>query len=366
MTLKTTNMRKPAGKSGGTAQRALPMFLWGIAILMIALAVYLVLTRTKTVFSQTPGSQVASAVIPTAAPGNLPVELPELLPVKIASVNRTNELHTDIPNRPSVNGQTYVVESGDSVFAISDYFKLKPETILWANFDVLNDNPDYLNINQKLYIPPTDGVVHKWKVGDTFESIAGLYKASSKDILLWPGNHLDMVTPKVEPGTLIMVPGGQREFRRTWIIPTIPRGAAGVAMNFPGTCDTGASGAVGTGSFIWPGPIHKISGNDYWSGHLALDIAIGIGTPVSAADSGVVVFSRWSSVGYGNMIMIDHGNGFQTLYAHLTAAMVACGQSVARGQTIGTGGTTGNSTGPHLHFEMRYLGGFVNPKGYLH
>jgi murein DD-endopeptidase MepM/ murein hydrolase activator NlpD len=365
VTLKTTNMRGPTGKSGGTAQRALPIFLWGIAILMIALAVYLALARTKTVFSQTPGGQVASVIGPTTIPGSPAAELPVLSPAKLAAVNRTNELHTNIPKRSNVNGQTYVVESGDSVYAISDYFKLKPETILWANYDVLNDNPDFLNIGQKLYIPPTDGVVHKWKESDTFESIAGLYKAHSKDILLWPGNNLDMVTPKVQPGTLVMVPGGQREFRRSWIVPTIPRGAAGVAMNFPGTCDTGVGGAVGTGSFIWPGPVHTISGNDYWSGHLALDIAIGIGTPVLASDSGVVVFSGWSSVGYGNMVMVDHGNGFQTLYAHLTASMVRCGQSVARGQMIGTGGTSGNSTGPHLHFEMRYLSGFVNPKGYL-
>jgi murein DD-endopeptidase MepM/ murein hydrolase activator NlpD len=162
-----------------------------------------------------------------------------------------------------------------------------------------------------------------------------------------------------------MVPGGVREFRRSWIIPTIPRGAAGVALSFPGGCDTGTGGAIGTGVFMWPSPVHQLSGNDYWSGHLAIDIAIGIGTPVVASDSGVVVFSGWSPLGYGNMVMIDHGNGFQTLYAHLTAALVRCGQSVNKGQTIGTGGTTGNSTGPHLHFEMRYMGGFVNPKIYL-
>ena len=106
-------------------------------------------------------------------------------------------------------------------------------------------------------------------------------------------------------------------------------------------------------------------GNTYWSGHLAIDLAIGIGTPVVASDSGVVVFSGWTTVGYGNMVMIDHGNGFQTAYAHLTAALVACGQSVAQGQIIGTGGSTGNSTGPHLHFEIRYMGGFVNPLSYL-
>ena len=332
---------------------------------MVIFAGYLALTRTSTAFSQTPASQPTQVALPTLEPAVPAAALPELAPLKDSSVSRTNLFHTDIPERPKVEGQSYVVEAGDSVYAISDYFKLKPETILWANYDVLNDNPDQLNIGQKLYIPATDGVVHKWKDGDTFNSVANQYKANVKDILLWPGNKLDMVEPQVTAGTLVMVPGGQREFRRTWIAPTIPRGAAGVALSFPGGCDTGTGGAMGTGTFIWPGPVKKISGNDYWSGHLAIDIAIGIGTPVVASDSGVVVFSGWSPVGYGNMVMVDHGNGFQTLYAHLTAALARCGASVNKGQTIGTGGSTGNSTGPHLHFEMRYMGGFVNPKLYL-
>jgi len=352
-----------AARAGGFSQAVLPRMLWGVAIIMVAVTIYVALTRAPVVFSQAPAPVILFATTPT--PVAAAAALPTLAPAHLNSLNRLNELHTNIPKRPNVAGQEYVVESGDSVFAISDYFKLKPETILWANYNVLNDNPDMLGLNQKLYIPPTDGVVHKWKAGDTLESVASLYKASTKDILLWPGNKLDIVTPEIQPGSLVMVPGGQREFRRSWVIPTIPRGAAGVAMNFPGTCDTGAGGALGTGSFIWPGPAHSISGNTYWSGHLAIDIAIGIGTPVVASDAGVVVFSGWSPVGYGNMVMIDHGNGFQTLYAHLTAALVRCGQSVNKGNTIGTGGSTGNSTGPHLHFEMRYMSGFVNPISYL-
>jgi murein DD-endopeptidase MepM/ murein hydrolase activator NlpD len=103
------------------------------------------------------------------------------------------------------------------------------------------------------------------------------------------------------------------------------------------------------------------AGNDYWSGHLAIDIGSAIGEAIVASDSGVIVFSGWATGGYGNMIMIDHGNGYQTLYAHLNSVSVGCGRSVTRGQLIGRGGSTGNSTGPHLHFEVRYQGGFVNP-----
>ncbi len=366
MTLRPAKTGKPVAKSGGFAQTVLPKLLWGVAILMVAFTAYVAVKGTPVVFSQAPDPKTNTPTLAPTAVISPDLSLPELAPVQLESLSRTSELHTDIPKRPSDEGQNYVVEDGDSVFAIAKYFDLKPETILWANYSVLNDNPDMLGLNQKLYIPPTDGVVYKWKAGDTLEKIANQYKANVHDILLWPGNKLDMVNPVVQPGTLLMIPGGQREFVRSWVIPTIPRGAAGVALKFPGGCNTGTGGAIGTGTFIYPGPSHIISGNTYWSGHLAIDLAIGAGTPVVASDSGVVVFAGWTTVGYGNFVMIDHGNGFQTAYAHLTAALVACGQSVAQGQIIGTGGSTGNSTGPHLHFEIRYMGGFVNPLSYLH
>ena len=125
--------------------------------------------------------------------------------------------------------------------------------------------------------------------------------------------------------------GGHREFRQ-WIIPTIPRGNAGVSRSVygAGACDGGYGGALGTGAFIWPAGNHYLSGNDYWSGHLGIDIAAGEGAPVYAADSGVVVFSGWALGGYGYMVMIDHGNGYQTLYGHLSNITVYCGPALAR------------------------------------
>jgi murein DD-endopeptidase MepM/ murein hydrolase activator NlpD len=161
---------------------------------------------------------------------------------------------------------------------------------------------------------------------------------------------------------LVMLPGGHREFRQ-WLVPTIPRGVAGVSTNLygGGTCPGGYEGAYGTGSFVWPAAEHYVVGNDYWSGHLAIDIAAGFGASVYAADSGVVVFSGAALGGYGYMVMIDHGNGYQTLYAHMSSISAGCGASVTQGQFIGAAGSTGKSTGPHLHFEVRYLGGFVNP-----
>ena len=254
------------------------------------------------------------------------------------------------------------MEKGDSVFEIAAKFNIKPESVLWANYDQLNDNPDMIALEMNLNIPPVDGVLYTWKAGDTMDGVAGQFEVSPEAILNWLGNELDLTNTIIEPGTLVMVPGGKREFRQ-WLIPTIPRGKAGVSASVygAGACEGGYGGANGSGAFIWPAGNHILSGNDYWNGHLGIDIAAGEGAPIYAADAGVVVFAGWATGGYGNMVMIDHGNGYQTLYSHLSSVKVGCGQSVSAGTIIGYAGSTGNSTGAHLHFEVRYQGGFVSP-----
>jgi murein DD-endopeptidase MepM/ murein hydrolase activator NlpD len=256
---------------------------------------------------------------------------------------------------------SYTVEKGDSIFKISKQFDIKPETILWANPETLNDNPELLTIGMKLKIPATDGIYYQWKTGDTVAAVAARFKTEPSSILLWPENDLDLLDPIINPGSYVMVPGGKREMV-SWVMPTIPRGKSGVskALAGPGACET-TDGAYGTGTFVWPAVNKSLSGNDYWSGHLALDIASNMGSPVFASDSGLVVYAGWNNTGYGNMIMIDHGNGYQTLYAHLSQISISCGSSVYQGSSIGASGSSGNSTGPHLHFETRYLSGLVNP-----
>lgn len=277
-------------------------------------------------------------------------------------LTRRPELRTIIPTRPRQDVLSYTVVTGDSVFEVADRFNLKPESVLWANYDLLNDNPDMIALGMQLQIPPADGVLYQWQEGDAFEDVAARFEAQAQDILSWPGNNLDLTDPQVQPGTWVMVPGGHREFRQ-WLIPTIPRGSAGVssALYGAGACTGSYEGAYGTGTFIWPADNHYLSGNDYWSGHLAIDIGAGEGARIYAADSGVVVFAGWATGGYGNMVVIDHGNGYQTLYAHLSQVAVSCGRSVSKGSVIGYSGSTGNSTGAHLHFEVRYQGGFISP-----
>jgi murein DD-endopeptidase MepM/ murein hydrolase activator NlpD len=289
--------------------------------------------------------------------------LPPIVPVTgVQTIARKANLQTIIPKRKSQQVVDYVVAAGDSIFEIASKFKIKPETVLWANYDQLNDNPDTISIGMQLKVPPADGVYYQVKSGDSLQKIAGQFEVQTEDILTWSDNHLDLTDPRIETDSWLFVPGGHREFRQ-WVIPVIPRGAAGVSKSLygGGACSGPFDGAYGTGSFIWPASNHYLSGNDYWSGHLGIDIAAGDGAAVYAADSGVVVFSGWATGGYGNTVMIDHGNGYQTLYAHLSSTTAKCGRSVLQGQVIAIAGNTGNSTGPHLHFEVRYQGGFVNP-----
>jgi hypothetical protein len=351
-------------------ERLLPAAAWAVAIILMFLA--LVLGWWSVVSPANPrGNQARLPMITPDSRGavsgnNLSQAGLELVeptpPESVDYIYRRSTLHTTIPTRPRQDLLEYIVQLGDSVFEIAARFKIKPETVLWANYDLLNDNPDLISIGMKLLIPPIDGVLYKWQGNDTLESVAQQFDTSQQAILSWPGNRLDLTNLQVVPDTLVMLPGGHREFRQ-WLIPTIPRGAAGVSKSVygEGACEGSLDGAYGTGTFIWPADNHTLSGNDYWSGHLGIDIGVGEGGHIYAADSGVVVFAGWATGGYGNTLMIDHGNGYQTLYAHLSKIAVGCGRSVQQGNVIGYAGSTGNSTGPHLHFEVRYLGGFINP-----
>lgn len=291
-------------------------------------------------------------------------DLPEFDQAKSpGAIARQLKLDTIIPNRPRQDVVDYTVVQGDSVFGIAQKFSITPETVLWSNYDLLRDNPHSLSPGMILNIPPMNGVYYQWQEGDSLDSVAVRLEVAPEDIVNYPGNRFDLTSPQIEPDQWVMIPGGQREFQQ-WIIPTIPRGAAGVSSGIygSGACPGGyEGGSFGSGAFIWPTVNHTISGNDYWSGHLAIDIGAPTGEPVKAADSGVIVFAGWATGGYGFIVAIDHGNGYQTLYAHLSSVSSYCGQSVSQGQRIGYAGSTGNSTGPHLHFEVRYQGGFVNP-----
>lgn len=312
--------------------------------------------------SHTPQRLVAPVSTTAPQEGPAKVAMPALLGSDpFASISRDIQLKTNIPaDKPRYKPVEYRVSRGDSIFAISKSYNVEPETVLWANYDVLQDDPHSLKPGQVLSIPPTNGIYYQWKANDTLQSVAAEFDANIDDIINYPGNNIDLTDPKVDSGSWVMVPGGSREFVQ-WLVPTVGTGNSGTGSS-PTSQNACPGGAVGSGGFMWPADAHSLSGNDYWSGHLGIDIAAGEGAPVYAADSGVVTMAQGGyNYGYGNVIQIDHGNGYSTVYAHLSAISVSPCQSVSAGQWIGASGNTGNSQGAHLHFEVRQGGGSISP-----
>ncbi len=256
--------------------------------------------------------------------------------------------HTIIPERPRRSVITYTVQPGDNVFIIADRFGLKNETIIWAN-EELETDPDMLYVGQVLNILPIDGIYYTVREGDTLDKIAKRYKVSAEAILNCEYNGLEPGASEIKPGQKLIVPGGVKPFKPRYI------------RYYTGPYPKDAP--RGSGNFVWPVGGHISQG--YWKLHRAIDIAGRHGDIVVAADDGVVVYAAWERSGYGNLVIIDHGNGFATYYAHLYGFYVDVGQAVRRGQPIGARGNTGRSTGPHLHFEIRYNGVQRNPLGFL-
>jgi len=293
-------------------------------------------------------------VAPIAPPSLLATDSSLLPNVPVAQddaiLMRAAVPYTIMPaQRPRAEITTYVVKPGDTIFGIAAQFNIKPETIMWANGRFVEDNPDLLRVGQELIILPVDGVYHQVGKGDTIGKIAATFKVDPSAIIDYPLNNLDKDDPQIQVGQRLIVPGGTK--------PYVPRQV--VAYNGP----IPQNANKGSGSFGWPASGSISQG--YWGRHRAIDIGSWEGAPVTAADSGFVVAAGWDSSGYGRMVLIDHGNGFQTLYAHLKVFYVKVGDSVAKGQKIGEVGATGNATGPHLHFEILQNGVQRNPFGFL-
>jgi len=289
-----------------------------------------------------------------------------------AGITRLASLYTTVPTRPRVNVITYTVESGDSVFGIAEMFSLKPETIMWANTGVLLDNPHRLQVGQVINIMPTNGTYHKWSSGENLVKVAEFYGVDARTVIEWPGNPFDIFDtdiehPDIPPGTMLIIPGGRREMV-DYGPPRIPRDNPAIARTYgPGHCGVLMDGLIGDGVIMWPAAEHWLSGYDFSpeTNHNGIDIAGDTGDPVWAADDGVVVYAGWSYSGYGNLVVVDHGNEWQSLYAHLDTVYVGCGESIYQGATIATMGSTGNSSGSHLHFELLFGTVKVNPWNFL-
>ena len=292
------------------------------------------------------GSNVKMASI---APTPTPAPTPQIITFRSepTSLVRIAEPRTVIPKRPRRGVITYTVQPGDTVQSIASAFDLQPTTLMWSNED-LRDVPDLLRIGQQLAILPVDGVYHTVEEGDTLESIAEKYKVDVEAITSLSYNNLHPPLYRIQPGMKLIIPGGTK--------PYVPKRVTHYTGPVP-------EGVNGTGAFQWP--VLGVITQGYWWGHRAIDIGAPVGSAVLASDSGFVSFVGWTNKGYGYLIIIDHANGYKTYYAHLSQMYVTLGQKVERGQVIGAVGSTGNSTGPHLHFEIRYNGVLQNPLAWL-
>lgn len=248
----------------------------------------------------------------------------------------------------------HTVQEGETVSSIAARYNLSTSTLLWEND--LNDKST-IKPGDQLRILPVDGVRHKVKKGETIYTIAkayGLEESQAQGIVNYPFNEFqDDENFTLTVGQFLMVPDGVKKSTE----------AAPVAR-FAVRLTPDAGSVSPTGTFVWPARGGITQGYRFY--HKAFDIANRGGGPILAADGGRVVVAGWpDNAGYGNRVMIDHGNGFVTLYAHLSLIQVQVGQSVNRGDIIGQMGSTGRSTGTHLHFEIRNNGVLENPEKYL-
>ena len=261
---------------------------------------------------------------------------------------------TDIStNFSDVRGEIidYIVQRGDTVSSIGEKFAISADTIRWQN-DLASK--DSIKQGQVLQILPITGVSHVVKKGDTVYSIAKKYDVDPQVIVNYPFNTFSNdETFELAIGQVVIVPDGVKPSEVLW---------TPVARVRQITPDAGT--VVASGIFVWPAG-GTITQRFVWY-HPAIDIANRAMPDILAADSGTVIVSGWpDNSGYGNRAIIDHGSGYRTLYAHLSRIYVVVGQTVARGNAIGKMGSTGRSTGPHLHFEVIKNGVHLNPLSVL-
>lgn len=254
-------------------------------------------------------------------------------------------LGTVISVKPRDKIENYSVKSGDTLESIAKKFDISIDTIKWAN----NLKSDTIKPDQILKIPPVSGVVHTVKSGDNIYTIAKKYKVDAQNIVNFPFNDFtDLDTFALSVGQVLYVPGGVIEEERPVVSQYFAQIQAGVR---------------GSSNFIWP-TSGIITQYPVWY-HMALDIANNAMPAILASDTGTVTFTGCLQYGYGCHIIIDHGNGYQSLYAHLSSIGVSPGQVVNKGAQIGVMGSTGRSTGTHLHFEIRSGGTLLNPLNFL-
>ncbi|HVY36028.1 MAG TPA: LysM peptidoglycan-binding domain-containing protein [Candidatus Paceibacterota bacterium] len=257
-----------------------------------------------------------------------------------------NDTVTPIADDAKPEITVYAVQSGDTISEIADKFNISVQTILWAN-DL--NKKDTIRVGQKLVILPITGIQYTVKNGDTVSGIAHKFDADQQEILDF--NNIDDAK-SIKPGMKLIIPDAEP-------LPPTTSATSKSSSSSSSTGNTGGGSSEGSTSVSHEddGLATPVIGGVLTQGlHAvnAVDIGAPIGTPVHTVADGTVIVAKGNGKyngGFGNFIVVSH-NGFQTLYAHLSKVEVTVGESVTKGQEIGKVGSTGKSTGPHLHIEF--------------
>lgn len=352
--------------------------LHGVLLVMAVAAVVTAVAGRVTEFAPSPGLAVrpvpertAGYLRPPVLLSTVPSVLSRQQTLSATAAPGATQAATPAPQdtpaptpQPAPAYFTYTVQPGDSVAAIAQAFGISEDYIIWNNPHIAA-NPDYLVVGATVLVPSTNAIVYNVTVGDTLNDIASYYQVDVGSIIAYNQSVLPSADSVIEGMTLI-IPGG---------VPPAPSPAAVTVIEDSLAPEPAAvepeptyvppPAAPVSSGFIWPF-YGNISTYFDWS-HPGIDIdGFGAyGAPIVAAASGTVVLTAWDSWGYGYHVIIDHGDGTRTLYAHLSDIWVSQGEYVAQGQAIGALGSTGYSTGAHLMFNI-YVGGVaVDPLAYL-
>lgn len=248
--------------------------------------------------------------------------------------------------------ETYTVAKGDTISTIAQNFGINVSTILWENnlsaYSVIRPG-------DKLDILPYNGIRHKIARGETLSYIANKYDVSAKEVATANGITTDST---LSLGQSLMIPNGKKP---AYVAPKTTKVKTYEAIKT--IVKAPNANPVAGNKMQWPTVGHRITQYFNWR-HNGLDIANKVGTPLYAADAGTVEIAGWGT-GYGNEVLINHGGGKKTRYGHASKLFVKVGDKVKKGQTIAAMGSTGWSTGPHVHFEVIINGKRYNPLNYI-
>lgn len=344
---KTVIVGKMYSQRGKHSQLIINYVIVTVMVLSVTLGPSLVVndSQTQAVFSLGLGSKFAFAQ-ESSVSGAVDNGVTQTLELSSESVEI--DPLTQVSDKPRADIFEYSVEEGDTLDLIGKKFGVSVDSIKWLNSGVSEKK---LKPGTVLKIPPVTGVVHTVKSGETIYSIAKRYGVSAQSVVDFPFNEFtNDETFSLAIGQQVVVPDGEMPDE----VFFLPRTNLALSR----TPNAGAVSA--TGNWIWPAAGSISQGFKSW--HKGIDIANRGGGPILAADAGKVLVASWlDNTGYGNRVVLDHGNGLKTLYAHMSSFSVVVGQTVRRGDKLGMMGSTGRSTGTHLHFEIRTGSGNISP-----